>query len=145
MLVVERLFRRFGYSFGFAWLFVALFEFKQLYLGIPIIGYILGAVLFICSWQAEKEVRRHIVFEEDADDLVEKLLREISGRKKHIKYIIWQALFTFGAALTLIAALIDLNIGLSVYVRLGIVLGVIFLFAITRFFDPKTRPEYYER
>ena len=86
MLAVERLFRRFGYSFGFAWLFVALFEFKQMYLGIPIIGYVLGAVLFICSWQVEKEVRRHIRFEEDADDLVEKLLWKISGRKKHRKY-----------------------------------------------------------
>ena len=144
MLAVERLFRRFGYSFGFAWLFVALFEFKQMYLGIPIIGYVLGAVLFICSWQVEKEVQHHIRFEEDAGDLVEKLLWKISGRKKHRKYIIWQGLFTFGAALTLIAAFIDLNIVLPFYVIVCMVLGVVLLFAITRFFDPKTRPEYYE-
>lgn len=144
MLAVERLFRRFGYSFGFAWLFIALFDFKQMYLGIPIIGYVLGAVLFICSWQVEKEVQRHIRFEEDADDLVEKLLWKISGRKKYRKYIIWQGLFTFGAALTLIAALIDLNIVLPFCVRVCMVLGVVLLFAITRFFDPKTRPEYYE-
>ena len=143
MLAVERLFRRFGYSFGFAGLFVALFEFKQMYLGIPIIGYVLGAVLFICSWQVEKEVQRHIRFEEDADDLVEKLLWKISGRKKHRKYIIWQALFTFGAALTLIAALIDLNIVLPFYMRVYLALGVVLLFVITRLFDPKTRPEYY--
>ena len=89
MLAVERLFRRFGYSFGFAGLFVALFEFKQLYLGIPVIAYVLGAVLFICSWQVEKEVRRHILFEEDGDDLVVKLLWIISGRKLHRNYIIW--------------------------------------------------------
>ena len=144
MLAVERLFRRFGYSFGFAWLFIALFDFKQMYLGIPIIGYVLGAVLFICSWQVEKEVQRHIRFEEDADDLVEKLIWKISGRKKHRKYIIWQGLFTFGAALTLIAAFIDLNIVLPFYVIVCTVLGVVLLFAITRFFDPKTRPEYYE-
>ena len=144
MLAVERLFRRFGYSFGFAWLFIALFDFKQMYLGIPIIGYVLGAVLFICSWQVEKEVQRHIRFEEDADDLVEKLLWKISGRKKHRKHIIWQGLFTFGAALTLIAALIDLNIVLPFYVRVCMVLSVVLLFAITRFFDPKTRPEYYK-
>ena len=143
MLAFERLFRRFGYSFGFAWLFVALFDFQQLYLGIPIIGYILGIVLFICSWQVEKEVRRHILFEEDADDLVEKLLWKISGHKKHRKYMIWQALFTFGAALTLIAAFIDLNIVFPFYINVCIVLCVILLFAITRFFDPKTRPEYY--
>lgn len=144
MLAVERLFRRFSYSFGFAGLFVALFEFKQMYLGIPVIGYVLGTVLFICSWQVEKEVRRHILFEENTDDLVEKLLWEISGRKKHRKYSIWQALFTFGAALTLMAAFSDLNITLPFYVRVCIVLGVVLLFAITRFFDPKTRPEYYE-
>mgnify|MGYP003390725081 FL=1 len=144
MLAIERLFRRFGYSFGFAWLFVALFEFKQMYFGIPVVGYILGAVLFICSWQVEKEVRRHILFEENSDDLVEKMLWKISGRKKYRKYIIWQGLFTFGAALTLIAALIDLNIVLPFYVRVCMVLGVVLLFAITRFFDPKTRPEYYE-
>ena len=143
MLAVERLFRRFGYSFGFAWLFVALFEFKQMYLGIPIIGYVLGAVLFICSWQIEKEVRRHILFKENADDVVEKLIWKISGRKKHRKYIIWQALFTFGAALTLIAALIDLNIVLPFYMRVYLALGVVLLFVITRLFDPKTRPEYY--
>lgn len=143
MLAVERLFRRFGYSFGFAGLFVALFEFKQMYLGIPIIGYVLGTVLFICSWQIEKEVRRHILFEEDADDIVEKLIWKISGRKKHGKYIIWQALFTFGAALTLIAALIDLNIVLPFYMRFYLALGVVLLFVITRFFDPKTRSEHY--
>ena len=143
MLTIERLFRRFGYSFGFAGLFVALFEFKQMYLGIPMIGYVLGTVLFICSWQIEKEVRRHILFEEDADDLVEKLIWKISGRKKHRKYIIWQALFTFGAALTLLAALIDLNIVLPFYMRAYLVLGVVLLFVITRFFDPKTRSEYY--
>lgn len=144
MLAIERLFRRFGYSFGFAGLFVALFEFKQMYLGIPVVGYVLGAVLFICSWQVEKEVRRHISFEENDDDFVEKLLWKISGRKKHRKYIIWQALFTFGAALTLIAALSDLNIALHFYIRVCIVLGVVLLFAIARFFDPKTRPEYYK-
>ena len=145
MLAVERLFRRFGYSFGFAGLFVALFEFKQLYLGVPIIGYVLGAILFICSWQVEKEVRRHILFEEDANDLVERLLWKISGRKKHRKYIIWQALFTFGATLTVIAALNDLNIVLPFYVKIYIVLGVVLLFAIARLFDPKTRPEHYEQ
>ena len=145
MLAVERLFRRFGYSFGFAGLFVALFEFKQLYLGIPIIGYVLGAILFICSWQVEKEVRRHILFEEDANDLVERFLWRISGRKKHRKYIIWQALFTFGATLTLIAALNDLNVVLPFYVKLCMVLGVVLLFAITRLVDPKTRPEHYEQ
>ena len=89
-------------------------------------------------------MRRHIRFEEDADDLVEKLLWKISGRKKHRKYIIWQGLFTFGAALTLIAALIDLNIVFPFYIRVCMVLSVVLLFAITRFFDPKTRPEYYE-
>ena len=57
------------------------------------------------------------MFEEDADDLVEKLLWKISGRQKHRKYIIWQALFTFGAALTLIAAFSDLNIVFPFYVR----------------------------
>lgn len=145
MLEVERLFRRFGYSFGFAGLFVALFKFKQMYLGIPIIGYILGAVLFICSWQIEKEVRRHILFKENADDVVEKFIWKISGRKKHRKYIIWQALFTFGSALTLIAALIDLNIVLPFYMRVCLVLSVVLLFAITRLFDPKTRPEYYDQ
>ena len=145
MLAVESLFRRFGYSFGFAGLFVALFEFKQLYLGIPIIGYVLGAILFICSWQVEKEVRRHILFEEEANDLVERLLWKISGHKKHRKYIIWQSLFTFGAILTVIAALNDLNIMLPFYVKLCIVLGVVLLFAIARLFDPKTRPEHYEQ
>ena len=114
-----------------------------MYLGIPMIGYVLGAVLFICSWQIEKEVRRHILFEEDADDIVEKLIWKISGHKKHRKYIIWQALFTFGAALTLLAALIDLNIVLPFYMRVYLALGVVLLFVITRFFDPKTRPEYY--
>ena len=143
MLAIERLFRRFGYSFGFAGLFVALFEFKQMHFGIPIIGYVLGTVLFICSWQIEKEVRRHILFEENADDVVEKFIWKISGCKKHRKHMIWQALFTFGAALTLIAALIDLNIVLPFYMRVCLVLGVVLLFVITRFFDPKTRPEYY--
>ena len=143
MLTLEGLFRRFGYSFGFAGLFTAMYEFEIVLYGIPLIAYVLGAVLFVSSWRIQKEFMHHVRLEDDETDWAERLLHKLCGGQKHREHIIWQACYTFGAAIMLLAAGTDLDVEWPLRTKVLAVLCLIGLFAITRFFDPKAKPDYY--
>ena len=145
MLILEGLFRRFGYSFGFAGLFTAMYEFEIVLYGIPLIAYVLGAVLFVSSWRIQKEFMRHVRFEDDETDWVERLFHKLCGGRKHREHVIWQACYTFGAAIMLLAAGTDLELAWPVGAKVLVVLCLIGLFAIARFFDPKAKPDYYAK
>lgn len=140
MLAFERLFRRFGYAFGFAGLFTAMFDFEGTFYGIPLITFITGAVFFITSWRVQEEFLRYIHFENDGTDLIDRLLDKICGGKKHREYIIWQALYTFGAFIMLLAAAVDLKIQWPLKMKVMVIVSFIIWFAVTRFFDPKAKP-----
>ena len=143
MLTLERLFRRFGYSFGFAGLFTAMYDFDAMLYGIPLIAYILGAVLFISSWRVQKEFMRHVRFEDDKVGWVERLFYKLCGEKKHREHIVWQACYTFGATIILMAAATDLNVEWPFAAKVLTVLCLIGLFVVTRLFDPKAKQDYY--
>lgn len=144
MLVFERLFRRFGYTFGFAGLFTAMFRFEGEFYGIPLITFIVGAVLFISSWRVQAEFHRHIQFKNDGSDLVDRLLYKLCGGKKHREHIIWQTLYTFGAFIMLLAAAVDLEVKWTLETKVVVVTCFILWFAFTRFFDPRAKPDYYQ-
>lgn len=143
MLAFERLFRRFGYAFGFAGLFTAMFNFEGAVYGIPFVTFIVGTVLFIFSRRVQAEFLRHIHFEHNGSDLVDRLLNKLCGGKEHREYIVWQALYTFGAFIILLAAAVDLKVEWPLKIKVLLTLSFIIWFAVTRFFDPKTKPNYY--
>ncbi|MGM9949670.1 MAG: hypothetical protein ACI33P_06065, partial [Lysinibacillus sp.] len=145
MLTLEGLFRRFGYSFGFAGLFTAMYDFEAVLYGVPVIAYVLGAVLFISSWRVQKEFLYHVRFEDDEAGWVERLVRKLCGEERHREHIVWQACYTFGAAIMLMAAGTDLDVEWPVGTKMMAVLCLIGLFAATRLFDPKAKPDYYAK
>ncbi len=140
MLAIERLFRRFGYAFGFAGLFTAMFNFEGTFYGVPFITFIVGAVLFLSSWRVQKEVLRHIQFENEGTDLVDRLLSKLCKGKKHREHMIWQALYTFGAFIVLLAAAEDLHIEWPLKIKGIVIAGFIIWFIVTRLFDQKINP-----
>ncbi len=140
MLVIERLFRRFGYTFGFAGLFTAMFHFEGAFYGVPFIAFIVGSVLFLSSWRVQEEFLRCIRFENNGTDFVDRLLDKLCKGKKHREHIIWQALYTFGAFIMLLAAAEDLHIDWPLKIKVMVIAGFTIWFAVTRLFDPQAWP-----
>ena len=147
MLIIERFFRRIAYSFGVAGLLTVGFQDSLSYFQIPLLTYIVTAVLFIFSWRIQKEYKEIILKIDgpDAQDPAKSWFGNLYERSPHQYHILWEGFYTFGAVL--IAIIAAENFGYYSYNKIGYILGLtaVILFVITRAVDPRAKRRYYEK
>lgn len=99
MRIVESIFRRIGYSFSIA-SFVTLgyTQMKWTYFHIPLITWILTAVLFLLSWRVVAEYKRIIIhFDGSLEPSETSLFGKLKKERPRLYHISWGFIYTLGA------------------------------------------------
>lgn len=147
MLMLERLFRRIAYSFGIAGLLTVGFQGSISYYHIPVVTYVVTAILFVFSWRIQKEYKEIIgkIDGPNAVDPAQSWFGNLYERNPQQYYILWEGFYTFGAVL--MATIAAENFGYHSYSNEGYILGftAIILFIVIRVFDPKAKRRYYNK